>query len=334
MRRVLILGGTAWLGRELAARSLDEGDEVTCLARGTAGPPPAGAVLIAADRADPAAYQAVASEDWDEVVEISWDVQHVSGALAALAERAAHWTLVSSCSVYASNTQPGADEAAALVDVGVGADPTDYATAKVMCEQESRRVLGERLLTVRAGLIAGPGDGSDRFGYWVSRFALAGDGAVLAPTLAGPFVQVVDVRDLAAWTVDAGRAGTTGSINAVGEETSFGDMLGQARSVAGHTGAVVEAPSDWLLEQGVTHWAGPRSLPLWLPEDFSGFSRRSNAAFRAAGGTLRDLRRTLEDTLDDERARGLTRHRRSGLTRREELDLLRSLEERPRVLGR
>ena len=99
----------------------------------------------------------------------------------------------------------------------------------------------------------------------------------------------------------------------------------QARSVAGHTGAVVEAPSDWLLEQAVTYWAGPRSLPFWLPEDFSGFNRRSNAAFKAAGGSLRDLRRTLEDTLNDERARGLTRDRRSGLTRREELALLASL---------
>lgn len=325
MRRILILGGTAWLGRELADRFLDDGDEVTCLARGTAGPPPPGATFVPADRADPAAYHSVAGRDWDEVVEISWDVQHVSDALTALAGRAAHWTLVSSCSVYASNAEPGADEGADLVDVGAEADPTDYATAKVLCEEESSRMVGDRLLTVRAGLIGGPGDGSDRFGYWVSRFALAGDGDVLAPTLAGRFVQVIDVRDLAAWTVAAGRAGTTGPINAVGEETAFAEVMDQARSVAGHTGSLVEAPPDWLLGQGVSYWAGPRSLPLWLPEDFGGFSRRSNGAFTAAGGTLRGLRRTLEDTLDDERVRGLARDRRSGLTRQEELDLLASL---------
>jgi 2'-hydroxyisoflavone reductase len=333
MRRILILGGTAWLGRELAARFLEEGDEVTCLARGTGGPPPPGAAFIAVDRGTPAAYHAAAGQDWDEVVEISWNVQHVVDALSALADRAAHWTLVSSCSVYASNAEPGADERAALVGVGPDPDPTDYATAKVLCEEESGRVLGDRLLTVRAGLITGPGDPSDRFGYWVSRCALAGGGDVLAPALAGRSVQVIDVRDLASWTVAAGAAGVTGPINAVGEPVPFDEVLGEARSIAGHTGAVVEAPPERLLEQGVTYWAGPRSLPLWLPEDLAGFSRRSNTAFTAAGGTLRSMRATLEDTLDDERSRGLERARRAGLTRPEELELLATFQERPLVRG-
>ncbi len=325
MSRILILGGTAWLGRELATQLVAGGHDVTCLARGTAGPPPPGAGLVAADRSVPGAYDAVRDSDWDEVVEISWNIDHVTGAVAALEGRAAHWTLISSCSVYASNAEPGADESAALVDVTADEAGDDYAGAKVLCERATATALGDRLLTVRAGLIAGPGDGSDRFGYWVSRCALAGSEDVLAPTLSGRFVQVIDVRDLAAWTITAGLAGTVGPVNAVGDVHGFGEVIVRARSVAGHSGAVVEAPSEWLVGQGVSYWAGPRSLPLWLPDDFDGFSRRSNAAFRAAGGELRDLTETLTDTLDDERARGLERVRKAGLTRGEEQELLTAL---------
>ncbi|KNC15060.1 reductase [Arthrobacter sp. RIT-PI-e] len=322
MGRVLILGGTAWLGRLLAEKLIDDGDDVTCLARGTAGPPPAGTTFVRADRDNPDAYAAVRDTAWDEVVELSWDPDHVAGALGALADRAAHWTLVSSVSVYASDAEPDAGETAALHEA---TDPADYASAKVTAEHASGAALGGRLLVVRAGLISGPGDGSDRFGYWVSRLALAGHGDVLAPVVADRFVQAIDVRDLAGWMIRAGRSGVTGVVNAVGESTPFGTLLTSAREVGGHTGALVEASPEWLAEQGVAYWAGPRSLPLWLPEDLSGFSRRSNAAFRAAGGTLRSLRHTLVDTLDDETARGLERGRRSGLDRREELELLAKL---------
>ncbi|MCU1633368.1 MAG: nucleoside-diphosphate-sugar epimerase [Micrococcaceae bacterium] len=333
MRRILILGGTAWLGRELAAQLVAAGDDVTCLARGTAGEPPPGARLVGADRDLTGAYDDVVGADWDDVIEISWNVSHVRGALEALADRAAHWTLVSSCSVYASDTDPGADESAALVEPGDEGEE-DYAKAKARCERDSASALGNRLLIVRAGLIAGPGDGSDRFGYWVSRCALAGNEDVLVPTLAGRFVQVIDVRDLAAWTISAGRAGTVGTFNAVGDIHTFGDVLSQARSVAGLTGDLVEAAPEWLVDQGVAYWAGPRSLPLWLPENSSGFSQRSNTTFRKAGGALRSLRATLLDTLDDERERGLERERRSGLTRQEERGLLALLQERPVVIGR
>ncbi|MDN4610579.1 NAD-dependent epimerase/dehydratase family protein [Arthrobacter burdickii] len=326
MRRVLILGGTAWLGRELATQLVDGGDDVTCLARGRSGPPPPGVVFVAADRTAGAAYDAVRTTDWDEVIELSWDIGHVRNALNALAGRATHWTLISSCSVYAPDTEAGADESAVLVQANAD---DDYAQAKVLCEQSSTAAVGDRLLILRAGLIAGPGDGSDRFGYWVSRCALAGNEDVLAPTLAGRHVQVIDVRDLAAWTLRGGRDGVRGAINAVGNEHTFEDVIAQARSVAGHTGTVVEAAPNWLAEQGVAYWSGPRSLPLWLPDGFEGFSRRSNAAFRAAGGALRSLRGTLRDTLDDERARGLERNRRAGLSRAEEGELLGELRDRP-----
>lgn len=322
MGRVLILGGTAWLGRALTAQFIDAGDDVTCLARGTSGPPPVGARFVQADRDDPDAYAAVRDTAWDEVIEISWDLDHVTRALEVLSERAAHWTLISSISVYASAAEADADETAPVVDP---TDPADYTSAKVLAERASEEALGGKLLVVRAGLIAGPGDGSDRFGYWVSRLALAGDGEVLVPTTSGRYVQVIDVRDLAAWTAQAGRAGTTGVIDAVGDPHSFEAMLLEARAVAGSTGGTVEAPHDWLVAQGVGYWSGPRSLPLWLPADHGGFSRRSNTVFRSAGGALRTLAETMTDILEDERARGLDRERRSGLSRQEELELLAKL---------
>lgn len=323
MTRVLLLGGTGWLSGRIAERWVDAGASVTCLARG-GRPAPVGARLVVADRAAPGAYAEVAGEEWDEVIDISSDPAAVAAAVAALGARAAHWSYVSSLSVYADNGDVGADESAALAVPAEPGDEYDYSRAKSAAEAAVRK-LGERAVIVRPGLIVGPGDPTDRFGYWPARFALAGSGPVLAPDAEGLSAQVIDIDDLADFVVAAARRDWTGTVNAIGPSMPLGDMLGVARAVAGHTGDLRTAAPDWLEGQGVSHWAGPRSLPLWLPADMPGFATRRGDAYRAAGGRIRPLEETVERVLADERERGLDRARSAGLTRAEELDLLAAL---------
>lgn len=316
MRQMLVLGGTAWLGRAVAAHAVAQGTEVTCLARGESGHPPPGARLIRADRQDPTAYDAV-RRDWDEVVELSWDPGFVASALDSLADNAAHWTLVSSVSVYARSDAPFADETAELVEP---VDLEQYADAKVHAERLTSAAVGERALLARAGLIVGPGDPTDRYGYWPARFARGGQ--VLVPDATDRWVQAIDVDDLAAWIVSAGDAGITGPVNAVGEALPLAAVLASARDAAAADGETVVVEDDVLTARGVAFWAGPRSLPLWLPRDADGFARRSDAMFVASGGRRRSLSETMRRTLRDERERGIDRPRRAGLTPAEETEVL------------
>lgn len=321
MANVLILGGTGWVSGRVAREWVRTGAAVTCLARG-ARPAPEGAELVVADRESVDAYRALAQREWDEIVEISSIPAHVAAAVDALAPRARHWTFVSSVSVYADNDQPGADESAPLSEPSAIGDEYDYSRAKAAAEASVRVALGSRAAIVRPGLIVGPGDDTDRFGYWVGRLALARDEPVIAPQADGLRAQVIDVDDLAAFIRRVGAREWSGVANAVGHSIPLGDLLALARDVAGHTGALVDVEDEWLLARDVAYWAGPRSLPLWLPRDMTGFATRTNGVYLAEGGSLRDVRATLERTLADERARGLDRPRAAGLTRAEELQLL------------
>ena len=151
MTKTLILGGTGWLGREIATQLVANGDEVVCLARGESGAAAEGARPIRADRTGADCYGAVSSEPWDDVIELSSEPSFVDGALAKLAPVACHCTFVSTVSVYARHDASGANESAELLEP---VDLADYGQQKVAAERASLAAVGDRLLIARPGLIA------------------------------------------------------------------------------------------------------------------------------------------------------------------------------------
>jgi 2'-hydroxyisoflavone reductase len=330
--RLLVLGGTAWLGRCVADTAVRSGHEVTCLARGSSGDTPRDAEFIRADRTEPGAYEQVADKRWDAVVDVTRQPGQAKGAVAALAGRTNLFVFVSSGNVYADHSEVGQDESGALLEALEG-DVMEsmevYGQAKVACERHVMRAFGpDRALILRVGLIGGPDDVFDRSGYWPLRFArpASEDGSVLVPDAPDLSAQVIDVRDLAASIVDMGARCVTGTFNATGETMSFPQHLQIARVAAGHTGPVVRADPQWLLSHGVQAWMGERSLPLWLDDpDWFGFNARDSTKARRAGLTTRPLNETLADTLAWELTRDRSRTRRAGLSDDDERELLAAL---------
>jgi 2'-hydroxyisoflavone reductase len=327
--RLLILGGTAWLGALIARTARDRGYAVTCLARGRSGSPVDGVELVTADRTAPEAYAAVRDRDWDAVVDVSRQPGQVRTAVAALRGPTGHYVFVSTGNVYADHRAAGQDESSPLLpplagDVMESMD--DYGPAKVACEQHVLDGFGAELaLVARVGLIGGPGDESGRTGYWPLRFArpAAADGAVLVPDAPDQPVSVIDARDLADWLLDTSRDRTGGVFNATGPAMPLAEHLAVARAVGGHTGPVVPVAPDWLLEQGVQNWMGERSLPLWIDDpDWFGFNGRDSRAAYAAGLAPRPLAETLADTLAWELAQDEDRIRPAGLSDDDERALL------------
>ena len=333
--RVLVLGGTAWLGASIAASAAARGAEVVCLARGSA-PAPAGIRFVAADRDAPDAYDHVAEGQWDAVIDVARHPGHVRGAAAALAPLTSRYLFVSSGNVYADHSIVGADESASLrppLEGDVMPSMEQYGEAKSACEKAVLDAFGpDRALIARAGLIAGPGDSSGRTGYWPWRFAHpSGDGdAVLAPAT-DLLTEVIDVRDLASWLVESAEEGRSGVFNAGGLVLPYDAHLAAAAAAAGHLHGWTSASDSWLSEQGVAEWSGPRSLPLWLADaEWRGFNARDSSSAAAHGLRRRPLEDTLRDGLAWEERQPVHPHG-AGLTDDEERALLADLGPPPRA---
>ena len=329
--RVLILGGTAWLGRRIAAEAVARGHHVTCLARGISGPAPGGVVLIRAERDSPDPFRALYQEDWDAVIDVSRQPSHVEDAAATFRHRSRRFIFVSSCNVYADHATPGQDETAPLLPAlraGATASKETYGEAKVACEQHVLHNFERaRSLILRVGLIGGPGDTSHRTGYWPLRFARPSNeqARVLVPDLPDLATQIVDVRDLAEWIVEGAGSGCSGIYNVVGETVPLRHFLNIAQHTAGHNGPLVHVSPAWLLAKGVKPWMGERSLPLWLPmPEYGGFGARNGSAARASGLKTRPLKNTLSDTLAWELALLSAEPRGAGLSDEDERSLLQS----------
>ncbi|WP_422772745.1 NAD-dependent epimerase/dehydratase family protein [Plantactinospora sp. WMMC1484] len=323
--RILVLGGTVFLGRAVARRALAAGHDVTCAARGTSGKPVEGVRFVRVDRDDPAGLRAIGGE-FDAVVDVARHPDHVRHAAAALAGRVGHVTFVSSGSVYADTDIAGQRAGTARVLAPPHRDAEDpwrdaeaYGACKVACEQIVTEAFGaDRVFVCRAGLLVGPEDPSGRFEYWVGRAARGGE--VLAPGAPDELVQLVDVRDLADWIVAAGERGQTGTYDGTGAPMTRAAFLADVLP-AGATPSWV--PQEFLVEQGVQPWSGPRSLPLWLPlPEYAGFMARDVTPSLAAGLCTRPLTETVRDTAEWLAGAGPEEGQRIGLTDAEEADLL------------
>ncbi|WP_210439194.1 NAD-dependent epimerase/dehydratase family protein [Nocardioides xinjiangensis] len=293
---LLVLGGTRFLSREVAAQAVDAGWDVTCACRGESGPLPAGATHLPWDRAEPVPA-GVAEGRWDAVVDVTRLPSHARRAVEATA--GAHWVFVSTISVYADDSSPAMAPLVEPIndDVDLAVDPGAYGGMKVACEQAVQA--GARSsVVVRPGLIVGPGDPTGRFAYWPQRLARGGE--VLAPGRPTDVVQVIDVRDLAAWLLRLAQTRTPGVLDAVGRPTSFEDLLtAVAAGVRDDAPTLTWVDQGFLQEHGVQPWAGEDSLPLWLPRpEHDGMLAHDPAPAIAAGLTLRPVAETAPDCLD------------------------------------
>ncbi|GII79725.1 reductase [Sphaerisporangium rufum] len=313
--RTLILGGTRFLSRETARQARDRGHEVVCAARGLAGDPPPGVEFVRVDRSQDGGLAPVEGT-FDLVIDVARHPSVVRRAITELAGRAGHWTFVSSISVYADPSSVNQVLYEPLAADADETDPENYGPAKVACE----RILGDQTFHVRAGLIVGPEDESDRFTYWVDR--LARGGPVLAPGSPEDPVQLVDVRDLAAWTLDGAENGLTGPYDAICPPFPRAELFARIADGLEVRPELVWAGQEFLAEQKVEPWTGPRSLPMWLPlPEWSGLMAHDASAALAAGLRIRPVADTARDTLAWLRESG---HQvsRSGLTSAEETELL------------
>jgi 2'-hydroxyisoflavone reductase len=306
--RLLVIGGTRFLGRHLMQAALARGDQLTLFNRGQSwsGPLPAGVTWRQGDRQ--VSLAALAEGRWDAVIDCcAYRPGEVQALAQALQGRAGRYALVSSISAYADASVPTTEDAPLAV-MPPGADASvvngdTYGPLKAACERELLAAWGAaQSLILRPGLIVGPHDPTGRFSWWPARLARAaaqGPGSpVLAPGPAEAPVQCIDVRDLASFilgALDDGRAGAYNLTSAPGGAT-MATLLQACAQAAGAQPEWHWVPGDWLQAQGVQPWM---DLPLWLPQvgEHAAFMQVPVARALAAGLSLRPLAETAADTL-------------------------------------
>jgi 2'-hydroxyisoflavone reductase len=303
--KLLLLGGTRFLGRHLAEQALARGDEVTLVHRGRSagrGLLP-GAEHLVGDRDHDLPALLGPARRWDVAIDTSaYLPRQVSGTAALLAGRVGQYQLVSSISAYASNPPEGNDEGsprAVLDDPATETiDGSTYGGLKALCEDaavaEPAGFGAARTLVVRPGLIVGPFDPTGRFSWWVQRLQRGGE--VLAPGDPAAPVQFIDARDLAAWMLAQADAGTAGAFNLTGPTSGlgFGAFLQAAlATLAPPATRLVWVDEAAVLAAGVAPWA---DLPVWLSTPDQGLHRTRIDRAMATGLRTRPLADTLRDT--------------------------------------
>ena len=284
--RLLVLGGTSFVGPAVVEAALARGWDVTCLHRGRTGSPPAGASSVIGDRTEPAALAALADDRFDGVVDLWVGAPSVArDAARALRASTGRWVYVSTRSVYAQPLADGADETVRLVAADPDGDAVDYPTDKRGAELAYDRELGaDRVVHLRAGLVLGPRENIGRLPWWLR--CTARGGPFLAPGPPDLPLQYVDARDLAAFALDcmaAGRSGPVNTVSAAGHTTTA-RLLQACIDSTGSDAIPTWVDAQWLLDRGIEPWT---ELPIWIPREHESYAMHSGDTSRAYDWGLR-----------------------------------------------
>jgi 2'-hydroxyisoflavone reductase len=323
--KLLVLGGTVFLGRHIVDIALQRGHEVTLFNRGqhNADLYPEVEKLRGDRNGD---LEALQGRKWDAVVDTCGYIPRVvRDSAELLADAVEHYTFISSISVYADSSKPGIAEdypVAKLEDETVEeVTGESYGGLKALCEQAAEAAMPGRVLTVRSGLIVGPNDPTDRFTYWPYRVAQGGE--ILAPVEPEVAIQIIDVRDQAQWILDMAQARKTGVYNVTGPAytLTFGELFRTAQQISGSDINLVWANKEFLEAHEVQPWA---ELPLWIPADTDDAYWSAVDISKAVkdGLTFRPLAETVKDTLAWANGRSTDHTWRAGLTPEREKELL------------
>lgn len=324
--KLLIIGGTKFVGRTIVDTALTNGHEITMFNRGTTNPELFPQVeKLHGDRDSDLAP--LKGRTWDAVIDTCGFVPRVVEKSAELLkDQAGHYTFISTISVYSNDvySKPGTDENGPLAhledDTTEEITGETYGGLKVLCEEAVDAAFLGRALIVRPGLIVGPHDPTDRFTYWP--VSVARGGTVLAPPEDAP-LQIIDVRDLSEWIVRMVEQSKTGEYNATGPDYSltFGKALEACKDAAEQTSVtVLHTDEEFLLEHEIQPWM---DLPLWLPASHNGMSQVNVNKAIGEGLTFRALSDTVRATLAWYRStRGLDDALKAGISAERESELL------------
>jgi len=308
--KILILGGTGFLGPCVVRRAVERGHTMTLFNRGKTDPAAFPELeKLKGDRAT-GDLKALEGREWDAVVDTSgYFPKQVRESVSLLADHISHYLFVSTISVYEPINEPGRDESAPVAKLPANTDPdtvkqisgANYGALKALCEQAAEKEMPGQVANVRPGLIVGPHDDSDRFTYWPVRVADGGE--VLAPGTPEDPVQFIDVRDLGDFVVKCLEQSTVGVMNAVGPKGGLpiGKLLEACKEASKSDATFTFVPDDFLEEQKIGEWT---DMPAWVSPRKPGGGVAAVSIERAlkAGITFRSPVETARDTLEWYRA--------------------------------
>ncbi|MEH7389575.1 NAD-dependent epimerase/dehydratase family protein [Bacillus sp. JJ1503] len=331
--KLLILGGTRFLGRYLVEAALEKGHQVTLFNRGKENPNlfPDVDTLIGDRNGN---LEALKGKKWDAVIDTCGFIPRIVRESAELlSDVTEHYTFISSASVYTDLTKIGINENHPVLTIskekeeeitkGIAGPLYNeyYGPLKYSCEQVIEEVMPNRALFIRAGLIVGPHDYSDRFTYWVQRVAKGGE--VFAPGSPDKQIQLIDVRDLATGIINMVERRKSGVFNVTGpnDTLTMGDFLQECKSVSKSDAIFTWIDEEFLDKNQVKYWT---EMPLWLPEKLNmpGFLALNIEKAVNEGLTFRSLADTIRDTLEWDSSRAVDIERKAGMEYMKEKELL------------